>query len=141
MDQRVTIITLGVADLKISSDFYEQKFGWQRLKSSNDDIVFFKLNGLILSLYSREKLAEDATIPADGHGFPGFTLAYNVRRQEEVDELISDLEQKGVRIVKRPQKVFWGGYSSYISDPDNYLWEIAHNPFLNLDQEGQVVAE
>ncbi len=141
MDQRVTIITLGVTNLKVSSDFYEQKFGWQRLKSSTDDIVFFKLNGLILSLYSREKLAEDATIPAAGHGFPGFTLAYNVRRQEEVDELISDLEQKGVRIVKRPQKVFWGGYSSYIADPDNHLWEIAHNPFLELDQDGQVIAE
>lgn len=81
MDQRVTIITLGVADLNVSSDFYEQKFGWQRLKSSTDDIVFFKLNGLILSLYSREKLADDATVPADGHGFPGFSLAYNVRHK------------------------------------------------------------
>ena len=133
MEQRLTLITLGVKDLKRSVDFYENKFGWKRSEMSSEDIVFFEVNGIYLSLYPREALAEDATVDSSGNGFKGFTLAYNTRSEKEVDDLVSDLKTKGVKVVKEPQKVFWGGYSSYISDPDSNLWEIAFNPFWKND--------
>ena len=136
MDQRLTIVGLGVTDLKTASKFYEEKFGWKKLPSSNMNIVFFQLNGILLSLYLREKLAEDATVDHHGSGFKGFSLAYNTRTKEEVDETITMLEAKDVKIVKRPEEVFWGGYSSYIADPDDNLWEIAYNPYLPLDKNG-----
>ncbi len=138
MEQRLTIVGLGVENLEKSSSFYEEKFGWKKLDSSNESIVFLQLNGILLSLYSREKLAEDAQVDSAGSGFKGFTLAYNTRSKEEVDTLIADLETKGARIVKRPQEVFWGGYSSYVADPDDNLWEIAFNPYLPLDEQGNV---
>jgi uncharacterized glyoxalase superfamily protein PhnB len=130
MEQRITFITLGVKDLQNSIDFYENKFGWKRSPMSTGDIVFFELNGFSLSLYPREELAKDATVDSAGSGFKGFTIAYNTRSEEEVNSLIQSLREKGVTIIKEPQKVFWGGYSSYISDPDGNLWEIAYNPFL-----------
>ena len=135
----MTIIGLGVSDLVVANEFYEKKFGWIKMPSSNEDISFFKLNGILLSLYSREKLAEDATVSSEGHGFKGFTLAFNTRSKEEVDQIINDLAASGVRIVKKPQEVFWGGYSSYIADPDDNLWEIAYNPFLQLDEDGNAI--
>ena len=130
MEQRITIITLGVKDLDTSIDFYENKFGWVRSEMSNKDVVFFQLNGIYLSLYSKTELAKDATIDVTGNGFKGFTLSYNTASEKEVDDLIHFLKSKGVRIVKEPEKVFWCGYSSYIADPDDNLWEIAFNPFL-----------
>jgi catechol 2,3-dioxygenase-like lactoylglutathione lyase family enzyme len=130
MEKRITIITLGVADLQISANFYENILGWKRSPMSSENIVFFELNGVFLSLYERVALAEDATVDAAGSGFKGFTLAHNVGSQKEVDDLINDLRNKGVTIVKEPQKVFWGGYSSYFADPDGNLWEVAFNPFL-----------
>ena len=136
MEQRMTIIGLGVKDLKTSTDFYVNSFGWELMPDSNAGISFFKLNGVLLSLYPREKLAEDAGVSSVGSGFNAFTVAYNTRSREEVDDLIAELEKKGVPIVKRPQDVFWGGYSSYIADPDGNLWEIAYNPYLELDEEG-----
>ena len=139
MEQRLTIIGLGVNDLQESNDFYEKKFGWNKLDSSNDNIAFFKLNGILLSLYPREKLAEDAKVSAEGNGFKGFSLAYNARTKEEVDKTISDLSRKGVRVVKKAENVFWGGYSGYIADPDGNLWEIAFNPYLSLDRDGNVI--
>ncbi|WP_282134176.1 VOC family protein [Seonamhaeicola maritimus] len=141
MEQRLTIVGLGVKDLELASDFYENKFGWKKMKSSNNDIKFFQLNGMLLSLYPREKLAEDATVSHEGSGFKGFTLAYNTRTKEEVDELIETLELKGVKIVKRPEEAFWGGYSSYVADMDDNLWEIAFNPFLALDEKGNTIEE
>ena len=133
MDQRLTFITLGVNDLKSSIDFYENKFGWKRSELSNNDIIFYDLNGIHISLYSRNELAKDATVDSSGTGFKGFTLSYNARSEKEVDDLVNTLRNKGVQIVKEPQKVFWGGYSSYISDPDGNLWEIAFNPYLKND--------
>ncbi len=141
MEQRLTIVGLGVNDLKVSSRFYEEKFGWKKMKSSNDGITFFQLNGILLSLYPKEKLAEDATVNPEGNGFKGFTLAFNTRTREDVDELIKTLEAKGVKIIKKPEEVFWGGYSSYIADPDENLWEIAFNPFLPLDANGNTIEE
>lgn len=139
MQQRLTFIALGVSDLKRSTAFYEDAFGWTKSAHSNDFITFFQLNGIMLSLYPYDKLAEDATVNPDGSGFKGFTIAHNVRSEKEVDELIQDLLSKEVTIVKEPQKTDWGGYSSYISDLDNNLWEIAYNPFLDLDENGNTI--
>jgi catechol 2,3-dioxygenase-like lactoylglutathione lyase family enzyme len=138
MEQRLSIVTLGVTDLKISIDFYTNKFGWKQVDSGNENIAFFQLNGIQLALYSKDKLAEDATISPTGSGFKGFSLSYNARSENEVDYIISKVREKGVKIVKNPQKVFWGGYSSYISDPDDNLWEIAFNPYLQIDQQGNI---
>jgi catechol 2,3-dioxygenase-like lactoylglutathione lyase family enzyme len=126
----MTIITLGVSDLKRSRDFYERIFGWKPDESSSGDIVLFKLNGIMLALFPSNALAEDAGVDEKGSGFKKFTIAHNLGSEKEVDDLIAALRSNGVRIVKEPQKVFWGGYSSYIADPDDNLWEIAFNPFL-----------
>ncbi len=139
MEQRLTIIGLGVNDLKVANDFYENKFGWTKMPTSNNDITFFQLNGILLSLYPKDKLAEDANVSPEGSGFKAFSIAFNARTKEEVDDLIKTLESKGVNIVKHPETVFWGGYSSYISDPDDNLWEIAFNPFLPLDEDGNTM--
>ncbi len=133
MEQRITFITLGVKDLNTSIDFYETKFGWKRSEMSNNNIVFYEMNGIHISLYNAHELAKDANVDSKGTGFKGFTMAYNCRSEEEVDTLIHKLKENGVEIVKEPQKVFWGGYSSYIADPDGNLWEIAFNPFLKID--------
>ena len=138
MEQRLTIITLGVSDLNKSTDFYESKFGWEKSELSNEYISFFTLNGIQLALYERNELAEDATVDSDGNGFKGFTLAYNTKSEKEVDQLIEKFKKKSVEIIKEPQKVNWGGYSGYVSDIDGNLWEIAFNPFLRLDEKGNV---
>lgn len=141
MEQRLNIITLGVGNLKAATRFYEEIFGWKKASSSTETISFFQLNGILLSLYVKEKLAEDAQVSHKGNGFNGFTLAYNTRTKNEVDYLFSDLEQKGVTIVKPPEATFWGGYSGYVSDLDGNLWEIAFNPFLSLDDKGNAVED
>ena len=136
MEQRITLITLGVKNLQRSRDFYINIFGWKPLETSNESILFFHLNGIQLALFPQESLADDAGVPADGKGFRGFSLAHNVRSEKEVDELVASLEAKGVTVLKQPEKVFWGGYSSYIADPDDNIWEIAYNPFMPLDASG-----
>ena len=132
MEPRISIITLGVSDLARSIAFYRQGFGFPYLaESSSDDIAFFEVNRgtLRLALYPRAALAEDATVADAPCAFAGFTLAHNLRTAEEVDAAFAALINAGARPVKTPQPVFWGGYSSYIADPDGFLWEIAHNPF------------
>ena len=137
MEQRITYITLGVNDLNTSIDFYENKFGWKRSAQGSDDLIVFELRGLYLALYPKNALAHDAAmdagVDAGGQGFRGFTISYNVRSVQEVDDLIAVLKSRGVHVVKEPQKVFWGGYSSYIGDPDGNLWEIAYNPYLKQE--------
>ena len=129
MEQRLTFISLGVKDLNNSIDFYENKFGWKRSELSNKELILYQLNGIYLALYSRNELAKDASVDSVGSGFKGFSISYNARSEKEVDDLIQGLRDKGVKIIKEPQKVFWGGYSSYIADPDGNLWEIAFNPY------------
>ena len=138
MEQRITIITLGVSDVEKLTRFYVTKFGWKKDSSSNEHITFFKLNGILLSLYQNDELAKDATVIPDKNGFKGFTLALNVHSEKEVDELIENLRAKEVTIVKEPQKADWGGYSSYVSDIDGNLWEIAYNPYLALEKNGTI---
>lgn len=138
MEPRLTLITLGVSDVARSRTFYEDVFGWKALPSSNEHIAFFKLNGIQLAIFGDNALAEDASVPHEGSGFRKFSLAHNLRSEKEVDALIENLRAKGVTVVKDPQKVFWGGYSAYVQDPDGILWEFAFNPFMELDNEGNV---
>lgn len=131
MDQHINFITLGVADLDVSRRFYRDVFGWQETDDGNENIAFFQAgNALLFALFGRDALAQDAQVAAQGNGFPRFTLAHNVGSEAEVDGLFEEFAVKNVRIVKAPQKVFWGGYSGYIADPEGFLWEIAFNPFL-----------
>jgi catechol 2,3-dioxygenase-like lactoylglutathione lyase family enzyme len=139
MDQRLTIITLGVGNLSKATSFYEGVFGWKKASSSNADISFFHLNGIELALFEKTALAEDARVPGVGNGFENFTLAYNTRNEKQVDELFLALTRAGASAVKGPAKASWGGYSAYISDPDGHLWEIAYNPFLMLDALGNTM--
>lgn len=141
MNQHLHLVTLGVKDFQQSKKFYTETLGWKPSSNSNDDITFFQAGGVILSIYQREKLAEDALVSPDGEGFAGFTLAYNARSESEVDEIMRDLKSKGVKILKEPQKVFWGGYSSYFADPDGNCWEVAYNPFFPFDERGNLKLE
>ncbi|MBT3188172.1 MAG: VOC family protein [Anaerolineae bacterium] len=141
MKQNLNIITLGVKDYERSYQFYTEILGWKPTKSSGDEITFFKAGGIVLALYPREELADDAQISPEGSGFSGFTLAHNMRSEAEVDALIEELKEKGVKIVKEPQKVFWGGYSSYFADPDDFLWEVAYNPYSKFDEDGNLIFE
>lgn len=137
MEQRVSIVTLGVSDLSRSREFYE-RLGWRPSKASNDAIVFFQAGCAALALYPRQELAQDANLAADSAGFRGFTLAYNARNREEVDSVLAEAERSGAVIVKPAQEAFWGGYSGYFSDPDGFLWEIAWNPFFSIEKDGAI---
>jgi catechol 2,3-dioxygenase-like lactoylglutathione lyase family enzyme len=140
MKQYLHIITLGVRDFEKSKKFYAETLGWKTSRPQ-DGIAFFQAGGVALAIYPREKLAEDALISPEGSGFSGITLAYNAQSESEVDEIIRNLRSKDVKIIKEPQKVFWGGYSSYFADPDNYLWEVAYNPFIPFDENGNLKLE
>lgn len=132
MKPRVSLITLGVSDLAVSRRFYEN-LGFSVRPESVGDVVFLDLHGgLVLSLYPREKLAEDAEVPSEGGGFRGFTLAHNVASEEAVDATLQEAVRAGATLQKPGQKVFWGGYSGYFADPDGFLWEVAFNPFMDL---------
>ena len=138
MNQHLHLVTLGVRDLERSRKFYTEILGWRPSNAGNEGVVFIQAGGVVVSLYPRENLAEDAVISPEGSGFSGFTLAYNAQSESEVDEIIADLKSKGVKIVKEPQKAFWGGYSSYFADPDDNLWEVAYNPFFAFDERGNL---
>lgn len=129
MKPRISMITLGVADLARSVAFYEKGLGFPRMESP-PEVAFFTLNGSWLGLYGRNALAEDATVSPDGSGFNSFAIAHNVASEAEVDEVIAEAVAAGGEPVKPAQKVFWGGYSGYFKDPDGHLWEVAHNPFV-----------
>ena len=127
MEPRISILTLGVADLERSIRFYRDGLKLP-MREGPEGIAFFETRGTWLALYPREALAEDATVPAHGSGFRGFTLAHNVRSPEDVDGTLREAVAAGATLVKPGQKVFWGGYSGYFSDPDGFLWEVAWNP-------------
>ena len=137
MNQHLHLITLGVRDFEASKKFYAETLGW-KISRPQEGVAFFQVGGVVLSIYPRESLAEDALISPEGNGFAGFTLAYNVQSEAEVDEVIANLKSKGVKIIKEPQKAFWGGYSSYFADPDDYRWEVAYNPFFPFDENGNL---
>jgi catechol 2,3-dioxygenase-like lactoylglutathione lyase family enzyme len=143
LEQRLSLITLGVADLDRAFTFYTDVLGWTP-EGDNPGIVFFNLGGYLLALYPHSGLAEDMTLEAGPggtapQGYRGFTLAYITRSREEVDAIFAKLKAAGATILKSPQQVFWGGYSGYFLDPDGHAWEIAHNPFKVIDDEGRVL--
>lgn len=138
MEARVSIVTLGVEELARSRAFYE-RLGFRASAASQGDIVFFAAGALVLALYPRAALAEDATVPAEGSGFRGLTLAHNVRARDEVAKVLAEAEGAGGRVVKPAQDVFWGGHSGYFADPDGHLWEVAWNPFLPVGEDGALV--
>ena len=129
MQARISMITLGVADLEKSVKFYKQGLGFPQMESE-PGVAFFTLNGSWLGLYPYEALADDALVSSQGSGFNGFALAHNVLSETEVNQVMELALSAGASIAKPAQKTFWGGYSGYFKDPDGYLWEIAHNPFF-----------
>jgi catechol 2,3-dioxygenase-like lactoylglutathione lyase family enzyme len=137
MDQRISIITLGVSDLERSKEFYE-RLGWRRTMKKAEGIAFFQAGGMALALFPRSELAKDANIAAEGRGFCGITLAQNMRTREEVDSLLAEAVAAGARILKPARDVFWGGYSGYFSDPDGFLWEVAWNPHFPIAADGSI---
>lgn len=139
MRQKLTIITLGVRDLTKSREFYQDGLGWSPSKASEAGITFFDVGGIGLALFPLDELAKDAKVDAQRSGFSGITLAHNARSEEEVDEVLKKAEQAGAKIIKSAQKVFWGGYSGYFADPDGYLWEVAWNPFIDIDEKGALI--
>lgn len=141
MEQRLSLVTLGVRDLAASTAFFE-RLGWRRASASTDGIVFFQCGSIGLSLYPRAALAEDVGLPdvdpAEPPAFGAVTLAHNARSKPEVDALLDAARAAGGEIVKPAQDVFWGGYSGYFRDLDGHLWEVAWNPFLPIDESGAV---
>jgi hypothetical protein len=140
MEQRLSLITLGVEDLPAMRQFYTDTLGWQPV-AANKDIVFFKLNGLLLSLYSRAQLADFVGLSAPGSqsGFRGFTLAYNVPSDEQVRALYGHLAGEGVRILREPLAPPFGGLLFCFADPEGNVWEVAHNPYIPLDGQGNAI--
>ncbi|MBR9818779.1 MAG: VOC family protein [Rhodospirillales bacterium] len=140
MEQRVSLITLGVADLDRSRRFYEGGLGWQMTEMVEGQVVFYQLsNGLALGLFGRDALKEDGQFDDDtGASFAGLTLAYNARSEEEVDQVMAEAKKAGAKIQKPAEKVFWGGYSGYFRDPDGHAWEVAFNPFWKIDDKGNL---
>ncbi len=136
MDQRVSLVTLGVAVLERSRRFYES-LGWKR---GNRDVgvVFFQIPGGVLALWGRNELAAETGLPDSG-GFGGVALAYNARSRAEVDAVIAEAARAGARILRQPAETVWGGYSGYFADPDGHPWEVAHNPAWSFDAQGGVV--
>ncbi|MGB7434515.1 MAG: VOC family protein [Candidatus Acidiferrum sp.] len=137
MQQRISLLTLGVADLDRSREFYE-RLGWRRSVADAEGIVFFQTGSIALALYPRSDLAADANVPAEGHGFPGFAIAYNARTRDEVDTVLAQAQAAGARLLKPAQQAFWGGYSGYFSDPDGFPWEVAWNPSFPLAEDGSL---
>lgn len=138
MEARVTVITLGVRDLERSQRFYESGLGFRAAPGSNPNIRFYQAGGVVLALFHRRGLAAEAGVPAKGEGFPGFSLARNEADRAAVDRTLAEAEAAGATVVHPAVAREWGGYSGYFTDPDGYLWEVAHNPFWTLDTEGQV---
>jgi uncharacterized protein len=130
---KISLITLGVSDFERSLAFYRDGLGFPTHRYNSDEtMVMFRLEGTWLGLFPRDKLAEDAGLPEEGHGFPGFSLAHNVASRDEVDGVFQAAIAAGASLVKPPQNAFWGGYSGYFADPDGFLWEVAYNPFTDL---------
>ena len=136
MEQRVSLVTLGVTDLARSREFYEA-LGWTAAPSPADDVVFFQSGGMVVGLWSRAELAVDSAV-ADGGGWGGITLAHNVRSPAEVDAVIEEARAAGATIGREPAETFWGGYSGVFIDPDAHPWEVAHNPGWPLDADGSI---
>ena len=138
MEPRLTLVTLGVRDLARAKAFY-QALGFTASGAGNDGVVFFDAGGVVLALFGRAALAEDAHVAEAGAGFAAVALAHNARSEAEVDRVLGEAVAAGGSLRKPGQKVFWGGYSGYFADPDGHLWEVAYNPHFPLDDMGRLV--
>ena len=136
MDQRVSLITLGVRDLARARAFYEA-LGWTTRAAPDDDVAFFQAGGMIVALWGRDQLAEDSEV-TDGGGWGGITLAYNTRSDEEVDAVIEEARSAGATIAREPGPAFWGGHTAIFIDPEGHPWEVAHNPRWKIADDGSV---
>ena len=134
MEQRISLITLGVDDLARARRFYEEGLGWQA-KDAPEGVVFYQLPGIALALFGRDDLANDAHHPVDGR-FSGITIAINQRTEADVDAVLSQAAAAGATILKPAEKVFWGGYSGYFADLDGHVWEVAVNPGWTINGDG-----
>jgi uncharacterized protein len=137
MEQRISLVTLGVADIGQSRRFYEEGLGW-RPGYVSEEVIFFQVGGLVLALFPRVELAADARIADMGSGFGGIALAHNVRTREEVDAVLAEAAAAGATILKWGQDAPWGGYSGYFADPDSHPWEVAWNPYWSMEADGSI---
>jgi len=137
VEARLNFVTLGVADIVRARAFYD-KLGFKASSASNPHVVFYEAGGVVLALFGRGALAEDAKVQDSLPGFSGVAIAHNVRSEADVDGVLAEVVAAGAKLMKPGQKAFWGGYSGYFADPDGHLWEVAFNPFLPLDDEGRV---
>ena len=136
MEQRYSLVTLGVSDLRRAREFYEA-LGWTTGAEPDDDVVFFQAGGSILALWGRDQLAEDSAVEDTG-GWGGVTLAYNARSPEGVDAVVEEARAAGARIAREPGTTFCGGYSAVFVDPDGHPWEVAHNPHWTIAADGSI---
>lgn len=137
MQQRVSLVTLGVADVAQARSFYE-RLGWVASSQSTDDVVFFGVAGMVLGLWDREQLAEDSGVE-DSPGWGGITLAHNVASPAAVDRVISEAKAAGAEVRREPAETLWGGYSGVFLDLDGHPWEVAHNPAWPIGDDGAVL--
>ena len=136
MEQRVSLVTLGVRDLARARAFYEA-LGWTTGAEPGDDVVFFRTGGMVVALWDRARLAEDSGVE-DAGGWGGVTFAHNVRSPEEVDAVTEEARRAGASVVREPAETFWGGYSAAFTDPDGHPWEVAHNPRWTIREDGSI---
>jgi predicted lactoylglutathione lyase len=138
MEQRVSLITLGVADVARARVFYES-LGWVTAVEPESDVSFFQAGGIVVALWGRAELAADSVVRDDRGGWGGITLAHNVRSREEVDAVLAEAEAAGATIARGGAETFWGGYSGVFVDLDGHRWEVAHNPYWTLRDDGSVI--
>ena len=139
MEQRLSLVTLGVSDLARARRFYEG-LGWTTRAGPDDDVVFFQAGGAVVALWGRAQLAEDSGV-ADSGGWGGITLAYNTRSPDEVDAVVEEARSAGAQVVREPAATFWGGYSAVFLDPEGHPWEVAHNPHWRIGEDGSVTLQ
>ena len=137
MEQRLSLITLGVSDLGAARAFYEA-LGWSTGAGPEDDVAFFQCGGMVVALWDRARLAQDSAV-ADSGGWGGVTLAYNTRTRDEVDAVVEEARAAGAAVGREPAETFWGGYSGIFLDPDGHPWEVAHNPRWTVTEDGRTV--
>jgi predicted lactoylglutathione lyase len=136
MEQRVSLITLGVRDIARARAFYED-LGWRSAAAPDAEVVFFQTGGMILALWARDELERDSCV-TDSGGWGGVTLAHNVASEQEVDDVLLEAQAAGASVPRTGAKTFWGGYSGLFIDPDGHPWEVAHNPFWTIGEDGSV---
>jgi hypothetical protein len=137
MEPRLSLITLGVADVARARAFYEA-LGFKAGLASQESVAFLDAGGVVLALWGRAALAEDATVADSAPGFSGIALAHNAPNEADVDKTLKEVVAAGGKLVKPAAKTFWGGYAGYFADPDGHLWEVAHNPYFKLGADGRV---